>query len=256
MVIAERIKLTKMGLPQFYIENAIRQATMPYQIRMLKKDLTLKIKLKTQPQMGSGSDATTYGNSDHNIDNGYYAVEQSGSNRTLSDLSLDLGFVLKTRVHRNICQGTFLKGWWQRTANSYFWLPLPSAVLKLGKVMDLPTKIAKDKDQQRAMKLCLYALASSPGVIPLEYPILGPFIGKMLELGLASKLEINHRYKHMKVPKITEPLIVSEILTNINYRYGITPEEIEDFTLQLQNIHTLPIMFTHVIFEKLIYDYA
>jgi hypothetical protein len=56
-----------------------------------------------------------------------------------------LGFKMKIRTHENIEKATFLKGMWYRCSHGvldYFWGPLPSRFLKMGKSLKDPRTLA------------------------------------------------------------------------------------------------------------------
>lgn len=257
MISAERIKQRHMGVPEHFTTTNIWQAESGYHIHIRKKHLNAVIKFKSDVSMATGSDSTTNENSDHNIDNGYYQILNAGSHKKLSDLSLELGFLLKTRVHDSPSQGTFLKGWWQPTTHgTLVWLPLPSAILKMAKTIRDPCEIMKTNDVDLAYRQCLYALAKSPGDIPPDYPILGPFVRLMLSMSVYTSYTFEQKYKRLVVPSNYPPLDVSSVLTNYFYRYNITPEEVDDFHHFLTTIQSFPFILTHGVFTKLLVDYA
>jgi len=196
----DELKFQNMDVPIEHIKRKKFGCESKYKVRARYGNVTLQLCADAGVQMPSGDPLTTYGNSDHNIDEGHGLIRAAGSGKTIPEVSLEYGFVMKHRVFYEPSQGTFLKGWWVTLENgSPFWLPLPSMVLKIGKVLKDPCQIAKVKDVNLAYRMCLYALARSPGVIPFSYPILGPFIKKMLELGVESSLRLNHRFKRIEV---------------------------------------------------------
>jgi hypothetical protein len=92
-----------------------------------------------------------------------------------------LGFEMKLRVFDNIEEATFLKGrWYTLDASSmdqyhYFWAPLPSRVLKIGKAMVDPRVIYKTKDLIKGARLFLSDVAHSYSAF-MAVPILRVFI--------------------------------------------------------------------------------
>jgi hypothetical protein len=102
---------------------------------------------------------------------------------------LDLGFTLKNK-ETSLEQVTFLKGWWRRRYDGdLVWLPLPSACVKIGKILRDPAHIYKQEPYEKMAA----ALAMSYGHVPPDYPVLGPFLHQMRQLNLGLSGELAQR---------------------------------------------------------------
>lgn len=172
------------------------------------------------------------------------------------DAAASLGFKLKHRQFAEPDQGTFLKGWWCSCSDSrYRWLPLPSAVLKMAKILRHPRDIFPDMDDEAAYRSVLYALSSSPGYVPADYPILGPFIQKMKSLGTYTDVDISHKKYRIVVPPFEARLDRDRMIEKIYTRYEITQEDIESFERMISQIDSLPVLLDSPVFGKLMADY-
>jgi hypothetical protein len=171
----------------------------------------------------------------------------------------ELGFKVKYFPRESLGTITFLKGWFQSDGRSQQWLPLPSAILKLGKVLRNPREITTFKtktgtvryDLSDAVPICAHALSQSYGNIPLNYPILGRFVHTLQRLGSQPRSEIPSLVEGWK-PKI--PLISLDrtaVLENINFRYGIPPSSIKSFEQLLDEITKLPAYIEHPVCDLL-----
>jgi hypothetical protein len=112
-----------------------------YRVIVTRANYSYKIKFSTGPQQSSGLGSTTWGNSSRNVKSGVHAIQNIGLS-TPEESAAGLGFALKWKLHDDPFDLTFLKGWWVRTeSGNPWWLPLPSMVLKLAKMLRSPTDI-------------------------------------------------------------------------------------------------------------------
>jgi len=170
-----------------------------------------------------------------------------------------LGFDVKYKEFDSLNSITFLKGWWLDGPEGIQWVPLPSAVIKLGKVLRDPVEITAVKvkgkpkvilDKEEAIKRCAFALASSYGNIDYSYPILGKFVETLkrlcAETGPVSSLQESWK------PVMTGIQVYRECaLDAICYRYGLTADDIEDVENLLGRVNKLPAYVEHTVFDRL-----
>lgn len=172
-----------------------------------------------------------------------------------------LGLEMKLNFHPHYDCGTFLKGMWWRVLPfsiqgetfQYYWAPLPSRILKVGKSLRDPRSIYKNKDLKQAALWFLGDVAQGFSSF-MEIPILGVFVrnfrhqayGKRLQ-----ELEPETRYKTNSEGLAPKNFDGYEQLFN---RYGISPEEIQDF----ENSYPVdPFHFIqHPLLDKVVKDYA
>lgn len=151
------------------------------------------------------------------------------------------GMVLK--IHHTLAP-TFLKGWFVPVLDKFIWCPLPSMILKLGKVLRSPKEITGKKDISEALRMCAYALGSSFGSVPRDYPILGCFVHKMKSFcpgGTVLKVdEYGHRQQCFvsAVPR-------AAVLAMIEYRYGIVESDVLELENLINSVTVLPSLIVH-----------
>jgi hypothetical protein len=132
---------------------------------------------------------------------------------------------------------TFLKGWFVRDV----WMPLPSAVIKLGKVMTDPKVMYPDVPDSLAC--AAKGMALSPGPIPAEYPILGPFLQALLRLSSSCAAVETPYESHRRVATTTLHTVDRDVaLEMIEERYGITRIDVEALEAEYASIRDLPVL--------------
>jgi hypothetical protein len=138
------------------------------------------------------------------------------------------------------------------------WMPLPSCVLKLGKVLNNPVTITTVKDGKRkirqtpeeAVKQVAWALSQSYGTVTPSYPILGPFVGTLRRLGRPSAVvqSLQESWK----PRLSDVTVDRAVaLEAIWTRYSISPEEVHDVETLMMRVDSLPAYLEHPVFGKL-----
>jgi len=170
-----------------------------------------------------------------------------------------LGFDVKYKEFDTLDQITFLKGWWLDGPRGIQWVPLPSAVLKLGKVLRSPVEITRVKIKgqkvvelslQDAVRACAFALASSYGQIDFSYPILGSFVAKLQKLSLKNELSLS--LQESWKPTMTGVSVFRDGAVNaICQRYGITSTDIEEVENLIALVDSLPAYVEHSVFDAL-----
>jgi len=172
---------------------------------------------------------------------------------------LELGFEVKYFPRDSVQTSTFLKGWWQKTATGLQWFPLPSAVLKIGKLLNDPVKITSvtrrgkkyHYDERTAVRMCALALANSYGEVPRNYPILGEFLYTMKRLGLPSTKTLASLQESWKPRMSATDIFRFDALDSILDRYNISPKEVFEVEELLKSIKSLPAYIEHPVFDKL-----
>lgn len=180
---------------------------------------------------------------------------------TIVEAGKQLGFKVKYFPHNDLHQATFLKGWWiSNGRGGVSWLPLPSAVIKLGKLLVCPTIITsftrRGSKQRRpykeAVERCAYALSNSYQHVPVTYPVFGKFLSVLRRLGIKSErtlwmLEESHK------PLMTVcPFERVEVLRAMEMRYGISDSDVRAVENLLDQINTLPAYVEHPVFDMLV----
>jgi hypothetical protein len=164
--------------------------------------------------------------------------------------ALPTGIVMKGgEVPMN--SGTFLRGWWvPAIRGGLTWLPLPSQVLKMGKLCRQPTAIAHTRDWRLAYRVCAYALGSSLGEVPEEYPILGPFLARLRHLGLHHIVLEDVIDEHKPVVDRARAIERPAALAMMCLRYGVSVTDIEDAERLIRGAE-IPSWISHPVFEAL-----
>jgi hypothetical protein len=210
-------------------------------------------------QMPTGITTTTSFNTISTICMYLWFIKNRSRLNSVDQAGHELGFKVKYFPRESLGTITFLKGWFQSDGHSQQWLPLPSAILKLGKVLRNPCEITMFKTKTGTLRyhspdavaICAHALSQSYGNIPLNYPILGRFVHTLQRLGSQPRSEIPSLVEGWK-PKI--PLISldrASVLENINFRYGIPPSTIQSFEQLLDEITELPAYIEHPVCDLL-----
>jgi hypothetical protein len=125
------------------------------------------------------------------------------------------------------------------------WIIHPSSLLKRGKVASMTTK------RERMLEMA-YGLGAGMGEVPLDYPILGPFRRKLMELGHESDYVDDHR-KIMS--DFSEELDCEFIREWIITRYGVTGAQIDEVEDLINAVPSLPWVIGHPLFALLANDY-
>jgi hypothetical protein len=225
-------------------------------------------KFKCRP---TGGPDTTAGNTVVGALAIWYALVQHGGKFTdpsvlIAWMSVNLGLNIKIFETR---YPTFLRGMWFETGDHITWLPVPSMLLKIGKVLTEPAKIVTEKLVKRlrlsrgeVLRRVAYGMGKSPGLIPFSYPLLGPFCEKLISLGS----EGHHGVDHLNVDKYVEsyrPTVEhvfrgdeSELritaLQAFAERYSVSIAEIEDAERLIRSVDDLPVFLAHPVFVRLV----
>lgn len=209
-------------------------------------------------QFSTGLGLTTVGNG---ITNGL-ALLEVGSSPDRAAAFKRMGLVAKDNAYEEPAGMDFLKGWYvPATDGGYTYQPLPSRVLKLGKVSKDPTVLAKRRPhewREAAQEVAAAMASGHPGVARNQ-----PFIGDLLQLYDTFRPSTRHLIERNQVIENAEFSVtdgggrtVSDDTWNtmLMNRYGITPEESKSFAALLACPHLreqFPVMINHPALDKL-----
>jgi len=189
----------------------------------------IKRRLPMPPQRATGGPDTTIGNTLTNMMSVLYSVWKSNGVSALERCQLELGFLAKLQVHTDLTQATFLKGWWLPTFGDYQWLPLPSQVVKIGKIMTKPTHIFKMLKPLPAWRAAASSMAASYGVVPFDYPLFGMFLLRYTQLS-SHVVDLTSFFPDLKYRvrrDDAQPIDRIAALEAMEHRYGLTVQDIE-----------------------------
>jgi hypothetical protein len=180
----------------------------------------LKEKIRMPPQCATGGPDTTLGNTVLNITSVLYSLRSEQMYKLAGEQSL-LGFTSKIKFGESSIGMTFLKGWWvpledHSSGLEYAWLPLPSQVIKLGKIMTHPEKIFPNLSADEAWRSAAKAMAAGLRHVPREYPILGALL-----------LRYDHLIKYQVDPLPQEAHKVLIDLPDVKLDLGLCLDAIE-----------------------------
>ncbi|QJZ28421.1 hypothetical protein 1 [Kummerowia striata luteovirus] len=257
--------MKQSGMPEWFIDMVYECCSRKYTVDKKR----LRIKGKGDTQMPTGITVTTVLNSVSTIAMYLYFLYiykiKKNRNYTLEMSGHDLGFTVKYFPAGDIGDITFLKGWWRKTIDGFHaWMPLPSACLKLGKLLRDPRDITRsvktvhgirvktEDDYVTAVRKCSHALASSYGLVPDSYPIFGSFLSVLRRLGIQGDKYYGILEESWK-PKIVELFEVDreDSIQAIIKRYGVSRDDIDRVEALLESISFLPCFVEDPIFDNL-----
>jgi len=202
--------------------------TMNLQPRYENKRLAHQQIFHMPAQRATGAPDTTIGNTINNIISVIYSVMLSNSFTNLATDQARLGLEAKLQRHEDPSEATFLKGWWLPCGHDYYWLPLPSQTVKMGKILTLPTQIFKHLPEDSAWRSAAKSMGCSYKNVPYEYPLFGPLLqryaaleGEVIDL---APYQPNDGHKIVVDEKAQIDKYVARVY--IANRYGITYEDI------------------------------
>jgi hypothetical protein len=239
---AEWIILETLGVPYAACDILFSTVIAPPRYQVAKFDI--KKKLPMPPQRATGGPDTTIGNTIVNMLSLWYAIREDNSLDRLEERQLELGLMAKLHKHSDLSSATFLKGWWLLTATKFAWHPLPSQVVKVGKILTNPEDIFKNHSVDSAWRSAACSMGATYGLVPRSYPLFGTllarydsFNGTVVELpseGVAHKVKIDEVLS-------TD---VSYALEQIALRYGLSYTEIDEMCSEIKSA-PFPGLMTH-----------
>lgn len=256
--IAARAWMQLMGVPDDFIDLCYGCCSWPYTARQGR----LRVKGVAGTQMPTGITMTTVLNSLSTFF--MYAWIIKTRNPEFSQAAGQLGFRTKYKGSHDVGDITFLRGWWRKTAdgNGRVWTPLPSACLKLGKVLRDPVDVCKYKHpvtgqtvlktDAEALSVMAYALASSYKNLDAKYPILGPFLATLRRLGTEMSHPNLHSILESHRPVMDEfNLDWDDALSATLRRYDLCMDDINRVTSLLLSVQVLPSLVVDPVFDRL-----
>jgi len=248
-------------LPQAFFDNLWR--CIVNAVKGGKKtDGGMKFAATIHPQMFSGMSVTNIVGGLFNIMNYVKAILED---LTIEESSRRIGFTVKHVARDRYEDVTFLRGWWQPTADGdHIWMNLPSACLKLGKIFKDPTSLVKGPgDRAEKTAIVFRAVMESLANVPDDYPLLGAMKrsarqlagldARTLNLSKDPYIAENARWKTYGVGKPNR----EAVLNAMHHRYNLTALEVEEMEKLFLSVTELPCFISHPGFEKLqVADYA
>jgi len=238
--------LSRLLVPMYILEIIWKLAHAPYRVR----SPILKIRGGGVVRMPTGIVWTTVINSVTNI-LAQLAVIQFGT-----DVIPELGFIIKRKHHPYFNTVDFLKGWWLPSKTGELeWHPLPSCVLKMGKLSRPPHLVTRqsgrpDDDWFTAARKILYSMGRTWGPVSRDYPILGAFLDVFERYGLAHDLDL--RYSESRRNPVLRTVQRSVALECINARYGLSSGEVEEVERMIRSVRRIPVFLVHPTFLRLL----
>jgi len=249
--------LRLLGVPDDFIDLCYGCCSWPYTARCGR----LKVKGVCGTQMPTGITMTTVLNSMSTLFMYLWIIKTR--NPDFSDAARELGFKTKYKGYDDVGDITFLRGWWRltRTADRV-WCPLPSACLKLGKVLRPPVDICKfkhpltkqlvEKTPLEAVAVMAYALSSSYGAVPRDYPIFGAFLQTLDRLGLEMQHPDLHSVYESWRPIMTDfTLDIEDACSAICRRYDLSRDDLDRVHCLLSLVVQLPSLVVDPVFDRL-----
>jgi len=189
---AELEVLMACGVPNQVV--AVLAKTFMTKFSYQNRKLMVKQPCPMPLQRPTGGPNTTTGNSIVNIVSTLWSLKK-GLTLELDVMQRKLGLLPKLQIVEadglDHFPSTFLKGWWVDA----FWVPLPSLVCKLGKILTDPCSIHKKIPSAEAWRRVAKAMALGVGTIPVEYPVLGPLLYRYLHLTDAQVVPLYDEFK-------------------------------------------------------------
>lgn len=252
---AAAIWMNKLGAPGWFVDMVRECCTGRYSVDFRR----LRIKGEAGCQMPTGITMTTVLNSMSTIF--MYVNLFRNKHLDVPSAGRELGFKVKYFPARDVGDVTFLKGWWRWSGESLVWLPLPSAIVKLGKLLRAPWEIIGMSKAERNSPLgrevsygiAANALSMSYGNVPFDYPILGPFLKVLRKFhpgrdGVASKISLES-WKPVVVGMIT---LSDDTTDAVCRRYNITTDDIDRVTALIEGVSRLPAYIEDPVFDALV----
>jgi len=247
-----------IGIPEDFIDLCYGCCSWPYTARMGR----LRVKGVAGTQMPTGITMTTVLNSMSTLFMYLWIIKTR--NAEFSEAARQLGFKTKYKGAFDLGDITFLRGWWRKCADQdgRVWMPLPSACLKLGKVLRDPVDVCKykhpvtretvRKSGEEATRVMAYALASSYKTVEENYPILGPFLATLRRLGTEmSHPDLHSLYESQRPAMVDANIDVEDCVSATLRRYDLAVHELDRVRSLLGSVESLPAMVFDPVFERL-----
>jgi hypothetical protein len=240
--------MKELGAPDWFLDAVCFCCRAPY---TMQKHF-MRARGHAGTQMPTGITLTTLLNSMATTAMYIHTIQKN--EKDLVKSARDLGFAVKLKNTQDLHQITFLKGWWMPTCSGFCaWLPLPSAVVKLGKLLKSPEQIAKTKDSKKALRIVSKAMANSYGNVPFNYPILGVFLKTLSKFGLQGTPVVIDGISESWKPKVvlSVDLNITMCKTAFFERYGFEDQDLVRIEKLLNTVNHLPAYIEDPVFLTL-----
>jgi hypothetical protein len=158
-----------------------------------------------------------------------------------------VGFSVAMKRSESIEEVTFLRGRFAAYLDGINrWSIMPSAILKLGKVLSVVSNVKKLAVLARGMSLGM-------GDVPIDYPILGVFRLKMESF---SEAGVMVKDRHKPLSHYAVGLDVERMLDWMCSHYGISRSEIAEVEGLIEKIPSIPFFIGHPVFQAFMVDYS
>ena len=233
------------GLSEQVIDILIRMCSSGYTIKWKN----VHIKGEAGVQMGTGIAFTSVWNSINNIAAYLHffrrlAAHDGDRFELVKTAMKEMGLKAKPVMTEEFLDVTFLKGWWLTDDEmKTHWFSLPSLIVKLGKAFNDPERVTKRKGRE-AYRMYARAVVLSLGTFPVNYPILGCFVQRVLSL-FAPDWQPNFPLVESWVRPVFDCAELSEIqygqlIGKIERRYDLTDQDIDRVENLIGQIYDLP----------------
>lgn len=154
---------------------------------------------------------------------------------------------------------TFLKGWWQYTTakRDFAWVPLPSQLIKLGKIQKDPCTLYPKDSVQEAYSKVACSFAKCLWGVDRSYPLLGSLLSRYERLPKDCESVIAAEREPHKIQVDRFKYLDQESATaSICYRYDVGERELHE-ALEIIENSPFPGVMSHRVFNQLVaVDYA
>jgi len=216
------LSLKRLGVSGLSVDILDRLSRAPYvaKSRDPARPCSVTVSRQHRPIRNTGGGDTSCGNSlvmAHAI---VYALK---TDRTDLKKGFDfLGFDMKIKTFSAFGEATFLKGMWYRvnTDFGYYWGPLPSRILKVGKSLKDPKVLYRShtQDTTEASRLFVNDVACGYSFF-LQVPLLRMFVRSFKTTDMI--LDVQEAYSVLS-QKSRKPIILEEAWFQLEGRYGVS----------------------------------
>jgi hypothetical protein len=243
-------------LPQDYIGLREWSCAAPY----TAKGKRIFVKGSTAMQLPTGTTDTTTLNSTTSAAMCCHFI-RTGQNRSFEECSAELGLTSKFVASEILEDATFLKGWFIPHVYGFeyrlYHLPLPSCILKMGKVMTNPQLITKERGKRKdssliAIRKVAYSIALGYTKVPPNYPLVGAFVRMLFRCGIPSNLVgVSESYYPDKWAGDQAVVDRQQVLVSTMKRYRLLQSDIERVERLLDSVESLPAYIEDRVFDVL-----
>jgi len=208
--------LTTLGIPDDILDVLEDMTGKPY-MAWFRDETYAKIDMEDRVIRPTGGPNTTLGNTIIMIMSWIYVLSH---NLPPKEGFAKLGFDMKFKFHYEPTAPTFLKGmWYECTDGLLRWGPLPSRILKAGKLLTDPRTLYPYRSYYASCEQFLNDLACQYAV-GLQVPVMRAFVKRYLQRPRERVVNWGDRF----APRLTHNFNVT--LESSAHRYGLTVEDL------------------------------